>query len=60
LKIEINQRENKMIRLSKKHPTDLTFEEENPTHFQSLLFEDICGETYRKLLEILKKSGERK
>lgn len=49
-----------MIRLSKKHPTNLTFEEENPTHFQSLLFEDICGETYRKLLGILKKKRGKK
>jgi hypothetical protein len=35
--------------MSTKYPTKLTWEEENPTLYQSLLWEDICGDAFRRL-----------
>ena len=40
--------------MSTKYPTKLTWEEENPTLYQSLLWEDICGDTLRRLEKTIK------
>jgi len=40
--------------MSTKYPTKLTWKEENPTLYQSLLWEDICGDTFRRLEKTMK------
>lgn len=41
--------------MSTKYPIRLTWEEENPTLYQSLLWEDICGNTSRRLEKTMKR-----
>lgn len=41
--------------MSTKYPTKLTWEEENPTLYQSLLCKDICGDAFRRLRETIRK-----
>ena len=41
-------------------PTKLTWKEENPTLYQSLLCKDICGDAFRRLRETIKKIRDSK